>query len=93
MNINKPSKRTRFVLIAAAALVVASTATAGAADLFTGKDVKNESLTGKDVRNGTISGTDVTRRVADQGRLLRLARRPAGSAGPRGSEGRHRRQG
>ncbi len=87
MNIKTPSTRTRFVLIAAAALVVASTATAGAADLFTGKDVKNESLTGKDVRNGTISGTDVRDGSLTKDDFSGSLVGPQGPQGPEGPKG------
>ena len=46
MNIKPHRSHARFVLLAAAVLVVASSATAGAAALITGQGVKNESLTG-----------------------------------------------
>jgi hypothetical protein len=70
MNIKSISSRTRVVLLVAAGLLVASTATAGAAQLITGQSVKNESLTGRDVRNGTLKGAgfpaeQVTSLVAD----------------------------
>ena len=59
MNIKSISSRTRIVLLVAAGLLVASTATAGAAQLITGQSVKNESLTGRDVRNGSLKGADI----------------------------------
>ena len=83
MNKYRFSTSTRVVLGVAAALVVASTATAGAAQLVTGKSIKNESITGRDVRNGSL----------DQGRLLRQPRRPPGTGGPRGSPRTRRAQG
>jgi hypothetical protein len=47
----------KFVVAAAvavAALAIAGAATAGAAKLFTGDDVKNESLSGLDIENGSL---------------------------------------
>ena len=87
MNMKKPSIRTRFVLLAAAGLVVASTATAGAADLLTGKDVKNESLTGKDIRNGTISGADVRDGSLTKDDFSGSLVGPQGPEGPQGPAG------
>jgi hypothetical protein len=83
MNSSK-THRIRFVLLLAAGMVVASAATAGAADLLTGQDVKNESLTGRDVRNGTISGADVR-----DGSLTKddFSGTRAGPQGPQGPEG------
>lgn len=87
MNIKDISVRTRVVLVAAAAIVLAGTATAGAADLFTGKDVKNESLTGKDVRNGTISGTDVRDGSLTKDDFSGSLVGPQGPQGPEGPKG------
>ena len=86
MNSTK-THRIRFVLLLAAGMVVASAATAGAADLLTGKDVKNESLTGRDVRNGTISGTDVKDGSLTKDDFSGTLAGPQGPQGPQGPEG------
>jgi hypothetical protein len=75
--------RVRTVLMIAAALVVGSTATAGAeaaAQLLTGKQIKNESITGKDVRNGSLTRDDFSGSIAGP-------RGPAGPEGPEGAQG------
>ncbi len=84
MNIKPNRSHTRFVLLAAAVLVVASSATAGAAALITGQGVKNESLTGQDIRNGSIKGADVK-----DGSLTKddFSGSLAGPQGPQGPEG------
>ncbi len=80
MNKLRLGTSTRVVLGVAAALVVASTATAGAAQLITGKTIKNESITGRDVRNGSLTKADFSGNLAGpQG--------PEGPEGPRGPAG------
>ena len=74
---NRFSTSTRVVLGVAAALVVASTATAGAAQLVTGKTIKNESITGRDVRNGSLTKADFAGNLAG----------PQGPEGPEGLRG------
>ena len=72
--------RVRVVLMVAAALVVGSTATAGAdaaVALITGKQIKNSSVTGADVRDGSLTKVDFSGTIAG----------PRGPAGPEGPEG------
>ena len=52
--------RTGLALLVAGAVLAASTTTAGAAALFTGRDVKDSSLTGKDVKSASLTGSDVS---------------------------------
>lgn len=40
-------------------VLVCGAATAGAAKLITGSDVKNGSLTGKDIKNGSLARDDL----------------------------------
>jgi len=90
MNVKNISTRTRFVLLAVAGLIVATSATAGAAVLVTGKNVKNESLTGRDIRNGSIKSTDVrdgSLTKADFSGDLAGPQGPVGPAGPKGDKG------
>jgi len=55
----KGSGRGRTIAAIAAAFLIAGAATAGAAKLITGADVKNGSLTGKDIKDGSITQKDV----------------------------------
>ena len=90
MNIKSISTRTRFVVLVAAGLIVASGATAGAANLITGQSVKNESLTGRDVRNGSLAGADIrdgSLTKDDFSGTLAGPQGPAGPAGPQGPAG------
>jgi hypothetical protein len=90
MNIKSISSRTRFVLLLAAGLIVASTTTAGAAALITGQSVKNESLTGRDIRNGSVKGADVkdgSLTKDDFSGSLVGAQGPVGPQGPAGQKG------
>ena len=75
--------RIRTVLMIAAALVVGSTATAGAeaaAQLITGKQIKNSSVTGADVRDGSLTKVDFSGSIAGP-------RGPVGPEGPEGTQG------
>ena len=90
MNIKPISTRTRLVVLVAAGLIVGSAATAGAASLITGKDVKNESLTGRDIRNGSLKGADITDGSLTKDDLsgaLGGAQGPVGPQGPAGPKG------
>ena len=79
--------RTTGVLLATAGLLVGGTATAGAAGLLTGKDIKNESVTGRDLRNGTVSGRDVRDGSLTKDDFTGSLAGPAGPAGPQGPAG------
>ncbi len=75
--------RVRAVLLVAAALVVGSTATAGAdaaAQLISGRDIKNGSVTGADVRDGSLTKADLSGSIAGP-------RGPVGPEGPQGAQG------
>src|SRR4029079_1759139 len=77
--------RKTIVACALVALAVGAT-TATAAQLITGKQIKNGSITGKDLERGTVtkkrlSGA-VRAELAKQG-----ARGPAGPVGPKGDKG------
>jgi len=48
------------VVIASAALFVALDGPTQAADLVSGKDIKNSSVTGKDIKNDSLKGADVS---------------------------------
>lgn len=74
MNIKKPSPA---LVIACTALFAASSGSAVAASLITGKQVKNSSLTGTDIKDKSLSAADFSGSV--QG--------PAGAAGPAGPQG------
>ena len=86
MKMKSTALRTRMVLLAVAGLVVASTATAGAAELLTGREIKNETITGKDVRNGSLSKADFSGAIAGS-RGPQGAEGPEGPAGPKGNTG------
>ena len=51
--------RARTVVSIAAALVVLAAATATAATLITGADVKDGSLAGKELKDNTVAGTEI----------------------------------
>ena len=55
---NQPT-RFRTVAAVTVTIVILAAATAGAAALITGADVKDGSLTGADVKNGSLTGADV----------------------------------
>lgn len=61
-------------------VLVATAATATAAIVITGANVKNNSLTGADIKNGSLSSTDLS--AASLAKL-----RAAGAAGPKGDAG------
>ncbi len=79
------------MVVALAALFVASSGTAVAAVIVTGANVKNGSLTGLDVRNGSLTSADVKNRsllpVDFKGKLPAGPQGPVGSAGPAGPAG------
>ncbi len=49
----------RTVTVAAVSAALAASATAGAASLITGKQIKNNSVASVDIRNGSLTGADV----------------------------------
>jgi hypothetical protein len=51
--------RTRFVALAAIALVVSFAGSAGASALVTGRQIKDGSVTGRDVHAGTVKTADI----------------------------------
>ncbi len=61
-------------------VLVATAATATAAIVITGANVKNNSLTGADIKNGSLSSTDLS--AASLAKL-----RAGGAAGPKGDAG------
>lgn len=65
------------IVLAALALVFALAGTAVAADMITGKQVRNGSLTGKDVKNKSLTARDFRGSV----------RGPTGARGPAGATG------
>ncbi|GAA2115748.1 hypothetical protein [Nocardioides bigeumensis] len=81
------TSRTRVALVLAGAMLVSSAATATAAALITGKDVKDGSLTGKDVRDGRLSGADVKDESLTPSDVAGGALGPTGPAGPAGARG------
>jgi hypothetical protein len=80
------TSRTRIALVVAGAMIVSSAATATAAELITGKDVKDGSLTGKDVRDGRLTGADVKDESLTPSDVAG-ALGPTGPAGPAGARG------
>jgi len=81
--------RMKVVLVATAILVLGIAATAGAARLLTGKDIKNGSLTGADLRNGSLGAKEFSDSALDQLSVRGPAgpNGPAGGAGPKGDTG------
>lgn len=78
------------LLVAFAALFVASSGTAVAAKLITGKQIANNSIAGADVKNGSLQGKDLSAkaRAALTGAAgPQGAQGPAGPAGPAGPKG------
>lgn len=71
-------------LIALGLIIASSVGGAVAADLITGKDIKNGTVTTKDIKNKTLKLKDMSS-GAKQG--LRGAAGPAGPAGPTGPAG------
>jgi hypothetical protein len=90
MNIKPISSRTKAGLLIAVGLIVATSTTATAAALITGKTVKDESLTGRDIRNGSLKGADIrdgSITVHDVTGDLRGPAGPMGPPGPKGDKG------
>ena len=75
---NKPgiSNAWGMTLVICLTIVISSAATATAAKLITGAQIKNGTITGADIKNGSISAVDL---APDAAR--------AGAAGARGSDG------
>ena len=80
--------RKTIVACALVALAVGAT-TATAAQLITGKQIKNGSITGKDIKRGTVTKKQLSAAVrsASWRSRARPARGPAGPAGPKGDKG------
>lgn len=72
------------ILIAAGALVLASSGGAVAGGLITGKDIKNGSVTGKDIKNKSVKTNDLSPKTVAQ---LKGGTGPAGAVGPQGDPG------
>jgi hypothetical protein len=70
------------IAVVAAFLAVAASATA--ASLITGQQIKNGSITGADVKRGSLGASDLSRAAK---RKLRGRRGPAGPPGPSGPRG------
>jgi hypothetical protein len=99
MTSNSSTRRTRFtrsgrstrsvrlVLLVAAGLVVATSATAGAAALITGKNVADGSLTSRDIKNGSLKGIDVRDGSLTRADLTGDLIGPPGPEGPEGPQG------
>lgn len=79
----KQLKPSPALVISVIALVVVSGAPAAAAQLITGKQIKNNSITGKDVRNKSLTPKDFRGSV----------RGPTGAQGAQGAQGREGRHG
>ena len=79
MRLGRPSPS---MLIAIAAVVLASAGSATAARLITGKQVKNGSITSADIRNGSLVKGDFK-----AGQVPAGARGPQGAQGPQGPRG------
>ena len=78
------------LLVAFAALFVASSGTAVAAKLITGKQVANNSIASIDVKNGSLQTKDLSAkaRASLKGAAGQPgAQGPAGPAGPKGADG------
>ncbi len=70
--------------IATVALIAAFGGTATAANLVTGKDIKNNSVTGKDVKRGSLQTSDLSKKARAS---LKGNAGQAGPAGPQGAPG------
>jgi hypothetical protein len=81
------TRRTRFVLLIVAGLVLASSATAGAAALITGKSVADGSLTSRDIRNSSLKGLDVRDASLSRADFSIDLTGPRGPVGPPGAQG------
>ena len=68
-------------------LVAARGGPADAADLFTGKQIKDGTVTGRDVANGSVSGADVRDGSLTRADFGALPAGPRGAAGPPGPPG------
>jgi hypothetical protein len=86
--------RKLIALVCFTALVVAGVGTAGAAGLFTGKDVKNHSLTGKDIKRRSLPLSALNRSTqllikahTVGGGTTPASQGEAGAAGPQGAAG------
>jgi hypothetical protein len=82
-------QRTTIIALALA-LVVGLTGSAAAANLITGKDVKNGSLTSADIKNGSLKKSDLSQKTrnalsGDKGDTG--APGPQGPSGPKGDSG------
>ena len=81
------------LLVAFAALFVASSGTAVAAKLITGKQVANNSIASVDVKNGSLQNKDLSAKAraaltgATGPQGAQGAQGPAGPAGPKGADG------
>jgi hypothetical protein len=76
--------KVKVVLLLAAAIVVTSVASAGAAKMLTGKQVVNGSLTGADLKNGSVASRDLSPSVRS---ALKPKAVGAPMPGPKGDKG------
>lgn len=70
------------MIIAIAAVVLASVGSATAASLITGKNVRDDSLSGADIRDGSLTRADLAAEATSSAK-----RGPRGRRGPRGLSG------
>jgi hypothetical protein len=86
-----PRRRLRLpspaLLVAFAALFVASSGTAVAAKLITGKQIANNTISASDVKNGSLQTKDLSAKARAALRGADGAQGPAGPAGPAGPKG------
>ena len=72
------------LIVALAALFAATSGTAVAAKLITGKQIANNSIRGADVKNGSLQAKDLSAKART---ALQGAAGPQGVAGPAGPKG------
>jgi hypothetical protein len=77
------------MLLAVAAVVIATTGSATAASLITSSQIANNSITGTDIRNNTVTGRDVRNRslLSNDFKRGQIPVGPRGSTGPAGPPG------
>jgi hypothetical protein len=80
----RPRRPSPALIVAICAVLLASTGTATAARLITGKQIRDGTITGADIKNRSIGLQDLSR-TARKG--ITGARGPAGPAGPPGPAG------
>src|SRR3954464_7074710 len=80
-----------LIAMAVVALLLGGIGTAGAAKLFTGKDIRNRSLHGSDIARGSISKSNLSKGLQDQittgSRQQTAASQSPGAQGQAGARG------